>query len=104
MYKELILGRADKAHTSTAFAAVPIVSAEVALDEEHVVRVVTIFVRSRPVAAVGTDVVDIRPVTPARSGQEDCTVGFELVSPIALRDAVAAETSIFFVGVAQAVV
>lgn len=104
MYKELILGRPDKAHTPTASAVVPIVSVEVALAEVHVVRVVTISVRSRPVVAVGTDVADISPATPARSGQEDCTVGFELVSPIALRDAVAAETSIFFVGVAQAVV
>lgn len=55
----------------TVFAVVPIVSVEVAVVEVHVVRVVTIFVRSRPVVAVGTDIVDRSPVTPARSGQED---------------------------------
>ena len=104
MYKELILGRADKAHTPTALAVVPTASVEVALVEEHVVRAVTISVRSRPVEAAGTDAVDNCPATPARSGQEDCTVGFELVSPIALRDTIAAEARIRLVSVAKTVV
>ena len=55
----------------TVFAVVPILRIQVRIVEVHVVRVVTIVVRSRPVVAVGTDVVDIRPVTPARSRQED---------------------------------
>ena len=103
LHKELILSRADKAHTLTVVAAVPIVSVEAALAEAHAVRVVTIFARSRPVVAGGTDAVDICPVSVAHSGQEDCSVGLKLVRPVCLAYAVAAEASIIFVGVAQAV-
>lgn len=55
----------------TVVAVVPIVRIEVFIVEVHVVRVVAIVVRSRPVVAIGTDVVDICPVSVARSGQED---------------------------------
>ena len=63
----------NKAHTSTVIAVVPTVRIEVSAVEVHVARAVAIVVRSRPVAAEGTDVVDTCPVSEARSGQEDCT-------------------------------
>ena len=104
LHKELILGRANKAHTSTVLAVAPIVRIEASVVEVHAVRADTIEVRSRPVVALGTDEVDICPVAVARSRQEDCSVGLKLVCPVALRYAVAAKTRIGFVGVAQAVV
>lgn len=105
LHKELILGRANKAHTSTVLAGEPIVRKEEFIVEAHEVRaVVAIVVRSRPVEATGTDEVDIGPESVARSGQEDCPVGLESVSPVALRDTVAAETRSTIIRAAQAVV
>ena len=51
--------------------AVVVVRVEVAVVEVHVVRVVAIVVRSRPVVAVGTDVVDRSPIAVACGRQED---------------------------------
>ena len=65
-----LLGRANKAHTLTVVSIVVAVArVEVRTAEVHVVRGVATIARSRPVVAVGTDVVNIRPVTPARSRQ-----------------------------------
>lgn len=70
------MGRTDKVHTVTVLAVVQIASVEGAVVEAHEVRVVTIAVRSRPVEAEGTDVIDIRPVAAACSRQEDCAMLF----------------------------
>lgn len=83
----------------TVSAEEPIIRYEIDIVEPNAERAEAIEVRSRPVVAAGTDVVDKGPVPVARSGQEDCAIGFELVRPIASRDAVAAETRIGFVGV-----
>jgi len=66
-----VLSGANQAHTLTVVAVVPIVRIKVSIVEVHVARVVAIVVRSRPVVAVGTDIVDICPVPVARSWQED---------------------------------
>ena len=70
----IVLGNAHETHTLTVVSVVVVVRVEVRIVEVHVVRVVAIVVRSRPVVAVGTDIVDRSPVPVARSRQEDsCT-------------------------------
>ena len=72
-----LLGRANKAHTPTVAAADAVVRAEARIVEDHVVRAVATVVRSRPVAAEGTDSVDRSPAPGARSRQEDCSCTFK---------------------------
>ena len=69
-----VLSGANHAHREPIVSVGVVVRVEVRIVEVHVVRVVAIVVRSRPVVAVGTDIVDRSPVPVARSRQEDsCT-------------------------------
>jgi len=73
--KGTVLGRANKAHGLTVVTVVPIVGVEVAVVEVHVVRVVAIVVRGRPVVAVAAHIIDRSPVAVASGRQEDlCTL------------------------------
>ena len=64
----------NKAHTPTeASDAVAVVRVEARIVEVHAVRAAAIVARSRPVAAVETDIADRIPAPVARSRQEDCT-------------------------------
>ena len=71
-HKEL-LGRADKAHTSTAIAVSVADRDEVRVVEVHAERVAaTTVVRGRPVFTVGTAIEDRSPEASVRGRQEDC--------------------------------
>ena len=71
--KGTVLGETHQAYR-LAVVAVVVLRIEVAAVEVHAVRVVAIVVRTRPVVAVGTDIVDRSPVAVACGRQEDrCT-------------------------------
>ena len=73
--KRRVLRRANETHRLTVVAVVVVVGVEVRVVEVHVPRVVAIVVRSRPVVAVGTDIVDRSPVPVASSRKKDlCTL------------------------------
>lgn len=72
-----LLNRADQAHREPVAAVADAACAEVRVAEAHVVRVASIPVRGRPIAAIGTDKADRRPTAVACGWQEDGSHIFE---------------------------
>ena len=66
-----VLSGANQAHRLTAVTVVVVLRIQIRIVEVHVVRVVAIVVRSRPVVAVAAHIVDRSPIAVAGSREED---------------------------------